>query len=69
MRINKIECIPGYPVSGDNRAFTAMDKASLWGTRIQRVRMSRTVAAAAHKLVVTTDVPGAMSACSLVRRP
>ena len=69
MRINKIECIPGYPMSGDNRAFTVLDQAYLWGTRIQRVRLGRTVAAAAHKLVVTTDVPGSMSACSLVRRP
>jgi hypothetical protein len=68
MRINKIECIPGYRMSGDNRAFTVLDQASLWGTRIQRVRPSR-YAAAAHKLVVTTDVPGSMSACSLVRRP
>jgi hypothetical protein len=67
VKINTIECIPGYQVSGDSHAFTAKNMGSPWGTRVQRERLGRN-AATAHVLMVIADVPGSRSALSLVRR-
>jgi hypothetical protein len=59
-------CAPGYRISGGISAFAAKRPMAMGDDRIQREWLGRT--AAAHVLVVTTDVPGPRSALSLVRR-
>lgn len=61
-------CTPGYQLSGGSAAFTADYLTAIHGTRMQWVRLGRGADAARVQIVVT-DVPGPMSALSLVRRP
>jgi hypothetical protein len=68
MKLYTIMCTPGYPLSGDGRAFTAKRPMAMGVNRIQRERLGRT-AAVTHVQTVFTDAPGSTSALSFVRRP
>ncbi len=58
-------CTPGYPLSGGSAAFAGDNHVH--GTRMQWGRIGRNADAARVQLIVP-DVPGQMSALSLVRR-
>lgn len=68
MKINTIECTPGYQPSGELRAFTPKNVGPQWGTRIQRERLDGNAVNAHAPMLVIADVPGPRSALSLVRR-
>ena len=62
------KCTPGYQLSGSTGAFGAAPVAH--GAGMRWVRLGRdAVVVRMQKLIVTTDVPGATSALSFVRRP